>query len=151
MRFTRAGLSLGLLMLGKEAVQPATIVHSIQIRRRKLRAIKYQGLKVIRTRNSQHEKSSKSSVSMYGRMTGVFSKMLCTTSTITTDDGIRMVVGKKNKSSIGVQQSSSSKRRHDEGEESEGEESKMKFAELLDKYVNEGSDDDSNFEVQVKL
>lgn len=147
MRFMRAGLSFALLILGKDVVQPATIVHFIQTRRRKLRAIKYQGLKTIRSRSNHHEQKN---ASWFGRIPGVFGKMMCTANTV-TDDAVRVVVGgggKNNKSSIGVEQQSSSKRRHDDGEESEeNDEAKLKFTELLDKYVNEDSDDDSNFEV----
>lgn len=46
MRMVRVGLSLLALMVGRPPVTPASVVHFVQNKRRKLRALKYRGQKL---------------------------------------------------------------------------------------------------------
>lgn len=53
LRSTRIALSIASFLIGYDWVNPADLVSYIQSCRRKIRAIKYQGLRVIRLRNQE--------------------------------------------------------------------------------------------------
>lgn len=86
--------------MGKDPVGPSTVVRFLQTRRRKLRALKYNGLRSIRTRNADKNSDGK----IKGYLTNIFkliSRLACSTAAI-PEDGIKMIVkkSKKNKSEV---------------------------------------------------
>lgn len=98
MRIFRVGLTFGALLLGKDPVSPSKVVRFLQTRRRKLRALKYNGLRSIRTRNADSDGKNK------GLLTNIYkliSGLACSTAAI-PEDGIKMIVkkSKKNKSEV---------------------------------------------------
>lgn len=99
MRVFRVGLTIGAFLLGKDPVGPSTVVRFLQTRRRKLRALKYNGLRSIRTRNA--EKSDGKIRGILTKIYNLISGLACSTAAI-PEDGIKMVVkkSKKNKSEV---------------------------------------------------
>lgn len=95
MRLFRAGLSVLLLMLGQETLAPLDVVQFVQIRRRKLRALKYQGLKIIRTKQNDSKESKKG---LLQRILSLPANMMCSPGSIEEPETI--VIGKKQKSQV---------------------------------------------------
>lgn len=100
MRIFRVGLTFGALLMGKDPVGPSTVVRFLQTRRRKLRALKYNGLRSIRTRNANKTSDGKNK----GYLTNIY-KLICGLACSTAaipEDGIKMIVkkSKKNKSEV---------------------------------------------------
>nr|NP_001137705.1 jabba, isoform E [Drosophila melanogaster]NP_001188971.1 jabba, isoform G [Drosophila melanogaster]ACL83159.1 jabba, isoform E [Drosophila melanogaster]ADV37217.1 jabba, isoform G [Drosophila melanogaster] len=136
LRLTRIWLSVGALMIGNGPISPTDMVYFIQTRRRKLRAIRVHGLKVMRRR--QQEVSYGSGKGMTQKLNQWFSRAMCRP---------------------GVQQDSSSRRvfvRHSEQglsnfvvkrprEEDCNADADLTIDQMLAKYANENSEDDSDF------
>lgn len=136
LRITRIWLSVGALMIGNGPISPTDMVYFIQTRRRKLRAIRVHGLKVMRRR--QQEVSYGSGKGMTQKLNQWFSRAMCRP---------------------GVQQDSSSRRvfvRHSEQglsnfvvkrprEEDCNADADLTIDQMLAKYANENSEDDSDF------
>lgn len=100
LRIFRVGLTIGALLMGKDPVGPSTVVRFLQTRRRKLRALKYNGLRSIRTRNVDKNTDG----NKQGFVTNIY-KLICGLACSTDaipEDGIQMIVGKskKNKSEV---------------------------------------------------
>lgn len=95
MRLFRAGLSVLLLVLGQETLTPLDVVHFVQIRRRKLRALKYQGLKIIRSK--QHD-SNVSKKGLLQRILSLPANMMCSSSSIVEPE--RIVIAMEEKSQV---------------------------------------------------
>lgn len=92
MRIFRVGLTFGALLMGKDPVGPSTVVRFLQTRRRKLRALKYNGLRSIRTRNANKNSDGKNK----GYLTHIYKlicRLACSTAVI-PEDGIKMIVKK---------------------------------------------------------
>ncbi|XP_077291806.1 jabba isoform X2 [Arctopsyche grandis] len=64
LRFLREGLSLGALIMGKEPVRPSAIVKFVQNCRRNLRALKYHGMRNMRSKGSNKSADSKEDVNV---------------------------------------------------------------------------------------
>ncbi|XP_055374587.1 putative uncharacterized protein DDB_G0282133 isoform X2 [Condylostylus longicornis] len=76
LRCARVGLSFGSIMIGNEPVTPQTMVNFLQTRRRKLRAIKYQGLKSLRNKQRANEERPKRTGIME-QLTSIFNLAIC--------------------------------------------------------------------------
>uniref|UniRef100_A0A336LR23 CSON001688 protein n=1 Tax=Culicoides sonorensis TaxID=179676 RepID=A0A336LR23_CULSO len=81
LRMVRTGVSFLALMCGKNPVTPSVMVSFIQSRRRKLRAIKYSGLRAIRIRQieaaEQRKNGKVSRVDLFSRLSNLFGLLLC--------------------------------------------------------------------------
>lgn len=135
LRLVRIGLSLLFLVCGQSPVTPTSMVHFIQTTRRRVRAIKYHGLRVIRVRYAEKQENK----TIWSAFKNVISVLLCLPR-LQEDNTIKITV--RNKSKLNTE---SHKRHADEDESSENEEN-LKCGELLDKYAELGSSEDSNFE-----
>lgn len=95
MRLFRAGLTLIFVVLGREALTPSSIVNYIQIRRRKLRSIKYNGLKAIRAKQNANKNKPKSLLS---RILDFPANIMCSRGTIIEPKAV--VIGKNSKTEV---------------------------------------------------
>ncbi|XP_063698533.1 uncharacterized protein DDB_G0287625 isoform X2 [Culicoides brevitarsis] len=140
LRMIRTTVSVGALMLRKSPVTPQEMVHFIQSRRRKLRAIKYSGLRAIRMRHIQAAEDRRNGKiarrGMMARLSNIFNVLMCG-SYGTVDRPTKVVVKKKDKST-----NSERKKRH--ADESDDEE-ELGCNELLNKLADEDDTDDSSF------
>lgn len=75
LRLTRVWLSVGALMIGNGPIAPSDMVYFIQTRRRKLRAIRVHGLKVMRQR--QQELAYGSGKGLTQKLTQWLSRAMC--------------------------------------------------------------------------
>lgn len=141
MRLFRAGASFVLLMFGYDALAPITMVQILQKQRRVLRAIRYQGLKTIRSRNAENQKSGKNSLLsiVVSSVSGIF----CSGGNL--EEPVKIVVKSNNRP-----EGHASKKRllSDEDECNKNDENDLNLtcADLLDKYGSISSCDDSDFE-----
>lgn len=99
MRLFRAGLTFLMLMLGQDAITPLNIVQFIQTRRRKLRALKYQGLKVIRSKCHVGKEGGKQG--LLQRIMSLPANMICSRES-TVEHTERIVIGQKKSEVIEV-------------------------------------------------
>ncbi|XP_034476473.1 uncharacterized protein LOC117783270 isoform X3 [Drosophila innubila] len=137
LRLARIWLSLGALMIGNGPVSPTDMIYFIQTRRRKLRAIRVHGLKVMRHR--QQEATSSGAKSFIQQLSQWLSRAICRPGVQRANSG-RIQFSVQHQSNHQTQ--SVSKRSRDEDASVEHN---LTIDELLNKYANENSEDDSDF------
>lgn len=147
MRIMRAVLSFVLLMLGRDAITPSTVVHFIQIRRRKLRAIKYQGIKLIRTRHNEQKQKQ----SFLSRLFNFPARALCSRGYVV--DAKPIIFKKTAKSGAGatIDEAASKKRPHNDDDSEIESDSNLTSHDLLKKYCEIDSEDDPTYEVEEEM
>lgn len=136
LRMTRIWLSVGALMIGNGPVSPSDMIYFIQTRRRKLRAIRVHGLKVMRHR--QQEASSLAGKGFTQQLSQWLSRAICRPGVQRANSGRSFVVHKPEQ-----QQNQSVSKRSREEEEIAVQ--NLTIDEMLNKYANENSEDDSDF------
>ncbi|KAH8397232.1 hypothetical protein KR215_010930 [Drosophila sulfurigaster] len=141
LRLTRIWLSVGALMIGNGPVSPSDMIYFIQTRRRKLRAIRVHGLKVMRHR--QQEASSLSGKSFTQQLSQWLSRAICRPGVQRANSGRSFVIQKHE-----PQQNQSVAKRPREEEETAVQ--NLTIDEMLNKYANENSEDDSDFVPQAE-
>ncbi|KAL7737238.1 hypothetical protein ACLKA6_005418 [Drosophila palustris] len=137
LRLARIWLSLGALMIGNGPVSPADMIYFIQTRRRKLRAIRVHGLRVMRLR--QQEATSSGAKSFIQQLSQWLSRAICRPGVQRANSG-RVQFSAQQQPNHQVQ--SVSKRSRDEDA---AVEHNLTIDEMLNKYANENSEDDSDF------
>ncbi|XP_017125864.1 histone H3.v1 isoform X1 [Drosophila elegans] len=139
LRLTRIWLSVGALMIGNGPISPSDMVYFIQTRRRKLRAIRAHGQKVIRHR--QQEVSYGSGKGLTQKLTQWFSQAMCRPG-VQQDNSTRRVFVRH--SEQGLTNSPVVKRPREEDSNADPDHN-LTIDQMLAKYANENSEDDSDF------
>ncbi|XP_030378195.1 uncharacterized protein LOC115626833 isoform X3 [Scaptodrosophila lebanonensis] len=147
LRLTRIWLSLGALMIGNGPVSPSDVIYFIQTRRRKLRAIRVHGLKVMRQR--QQEAAMGSSTNYSQKFAFWWSRAICRPGVQRENSGrlfhIRGGVSEQksnqNQSQAGQRQPIAKRPR----DEDCSIDHNLTIEEMLAKYANENSEDDVDF------
>ncbi|XP_016991512.1 RNA polymerase II degradation factor 1 isoform X2 [Drosophila rhopaloa] len=141
LRLTRIWLSVGALMIGNGPVSPSDMVYFIQTRRRKLRAVRTHGLKVMRHR--QQEVSYGSGKGLTHKVTQWFSRAICRPG-VQQDNNTRPVFVRH--SEQGLNTSSVVKRPREEDSNADHDpDHNLTIDQMLAKYANDNSEDDSDF------
>ncbi|XP_037955923.1 uncharacterized protein LOC119685648 isoform X2 [Teleopsis dalmanni] len=151
LRLTRMWLSIAALMIGNSPVTPQNMVYFIQTRRRKLRAIRMHGIKAIRKREMEANamKSGQGRRGIMFKLRNLLSSAICRPGQH-NERARRIYVqyGRKNSvedSKPETQQAVKRPREECNEQNEEKPELNLTCSELLDKYANENSDDDSDF------
>ncbi|XP_070069127.1 uncharacterized protein Jabba isoform X5 [Drosophila takahashii] len=139
LRVTRIWLSVGALMIGNGPISPSDMVYFIQTRRRKLRAIRVHGLRVMRHR--QQEVSYGSGKGLTQKLTQWFSRAMCRPG-VQQDTNSRRVFVRH--SEQGLNNSVVVKRPREEDSNADADHN-LTIDQMLAKYANENSEDDSDF------
>nr|XP_016941073.1 uncharacterized protein LOC108018131 isoform X5 [Drosophila suzukii] len=139
LRLTRIWLSVGALMIGNGPVSPSDMVYFIQTRRRKLRAIRVHGLRAMR--NRQQEVSYGSGKGLTQKLTQWFSRAMCRPG-VQQDTSTRRVFVRH--SEQGLNNSVVVKRPREEDSNADADHN-LTIDQMLAKYANENSEDDSDF------
>ncbi|XP_016958647.1 uncharacterized protein LOC108030317 isoform X2 [Drosophila biarmipes] len=139
LRITRIWLSVGALMIGNGPISPSDMVYFIQTRRRKLRAIRVHGLRVMRHR--QQEVSYGSGKGLSQKLTQWFSRAMCRPGVQQESSSRRVFV---RHSEQGLSNSVVVKRPREEDCNADADHN-LTIDQMLAKYANENSEDDSDF------
>ncbi|KAH8348309.1 hypothetical protein KR084_006384 [Drosophila pseudotakahashii] len=139
LRVTRIWLSVGALMIGNGPISPSDMVYFIQTRRRKLRAIRVHGLRVMRHR--QQEVSYGSGKGLTQKLTQWFSRAMCRPG-VQQDNSSRRVFVRH--SEQGLNNSVVVKRPREEDSNADADHN-LTIDQMLAKYANDNSEDDSDF------
>lgn len=134
LRLARIWLSLGALMIGNGPVSPTDMIAFIRTRRRKLRAIRMHGLRVMRHRHQ--ETSNKTDRSLVQQLSQWLSHAICRPGVQRENNG-RLLNSKEQQQSPSVEKSLLA-------EKLEADQN-LTFQEMLSKYANENSEDDADF------
>lgn len=97
MRLSRAFISFFLLLLGRDIITAENIVNFFQISRRKMRAIKYQGLKINRSQLFKNQSIIKKN-GIFAIIINLVRSILCANKC--SVEPIEIVIKEKNKSSV---------------------------------------------------
>ncbi|KRJ99969.1 flocculation protein FLO11 isoform X1 [Drosophila yakuba] len=138
LRLTRIWLSVGALMIGNGPISPTDMVYFIQTRRRKLRAIRVHGLKVMRRR--QQEVSYGSGKGLTQKLNQWFSRAMCRPG-VQQDSSSRRVFVRHSEQGL----SNSVAKRPREEDCNADADANLTIDQMLAKYANENSEDDSDF------
>ncbi|KAH8401153.1 hypothetical protein KR009_003341 [Drosophila setifemur] len=141
LRLTRIWLSVAALMIGNGPISPSDMVYFIQTRRRKLRAIRVQGLKVLRQRQ-QEAGSYGSGKGLTQKLTQWFSRAMCRPGVQRANSGRLFTVRNMEQT---TQTSPAVHKRPREEEGSTEADHNLTIEQMLAKYANENSEDDSDF------
>lgn len=140
LRLTRIWLSMGALMIGNGPVSPTDLIYFIQTRRRKLRAIRLHGLKVMRQR--EQEMSYRSGKGLTYKLSQWLSRAICRPGVHRANSGRRFTLN----SSLDQTNSSNQVSKRPREDESRTEtDHNLTIDEMLSKYANVNSEDDSDF------
>jgi len=161
LRLTRIWLSVGALMIGNGPISPSDMVYFIQTRRRKLRAIRVHGLRVMR--NRQQEVSYGSGKGLTQKLTQWFSRAMCRPGVQQDTSTRRVFVRHSEQVSLtgfptkgvldilindiflqGLNNSVVVKRPREEDSNADADHN-LTIDQMLAKYANENSEDDSDF------
>ncbi|XP_064543953.1 putative uncharacterized protein DDB_G0288537 isoform X2 [Drosophila montana] len=141
LRLARIWVSLGALMIGNGPVSPTDMIYFIQTRRRKLRAIRVHGLRVMRHR--QQESSSWTDCSYTQKLSQWLSRAICRPGVQRANSGRVLNLREVDTPQQGNQLNHSvAKRPRDEDSNPDHN---LTIDEMLAKYANENSEDDSDF------
>ncbi|XP_026836463.1 uncharacterized protein LOC6547306 isoform X2 [Drosophila erecta] len=144
LRLTRIWLSVGTLLIGNGPILPTDMVYFMQTRRRKLRAIRVHGLKVMRRR--QQEVSYGSGKGLTQKLNQWFSRAMCRPGVQQDSSSRRVFV---HHSEQGLSNSVVKRpREEDYNADADAEadaDADLTIDQMLAKYANENSEDDSDF------
>ncbi|XP_017106864.2 uncharacterized protein Jabba isoform X5 [Drosophila bipectinata] len=140
LRLTRVWLSVGALMIGNGPIAPSDMVYFIQTRRRKLRAIRVHGLKVMRQR--QQELAYSSGKGLTQKLTQWLSKAMCRPGVQRANSGRLFAVRNMEQT---TQTSPAVMKRPREEDPCADPDHNLTIDQMLAKYANENSDNDSDF------
>ncbi|KAM7341979.1 jabba isoform 2-T4 [Cochliomyia hominivorax] len=140
LRVLRIWLSVASYIVGAQPVTPYTMVYYIQTKRRRLRAIKVQGLKAIRNRETESTLmySSNKNMSFMGKLRKLFSSAICKPGQ-QREVPTRMIYCQDNKATNKTERPKKRPRDEDQADQN------LTLDEMLDKYANEDSDNDSDY------
>ncbi|XP_041449223.1 chromodomain-helicase-DNA-binding protein 2 isoform X3 [Drosophila obscura] len=144
LRLTRMWLSVGALMIGNSPISPSDMVYFIQTRRRKLRAIRLHGQKVMRQR--QQEVSYGSGKGLTYKLTQWFSRAICRPGVQRANSGRLFQV--RNMEQTTQTSPAVMKRPREEEANADGDadaDHNLTIDQMLAKYAQENSEDDSDF------
>ncbi|XP_068148114.1 uncharacterized protein Jabba isoform X8 [Drosophila tropicalis] len=136
LRLTRMWLSMGALMIGNGPVSPTDMIYFIQTRRRKLRAIRLHGLKVMRQREQELQYGAGKGLTY--KISQWLSRAICRPGVQRANSGRLFTVNSNN-----LEQNASKRPREDESQ-TEADHN-LTIDEMLAKYANVNSEDDSDF------
>ncbi|KNC32834.1 hypothetical protein FF38_01724 [Lucilia cuprina] len=141
LRVFRIWLSVASYIVGAQPVTPHTIVYYMQTKRRRLRAIRVQGLKSIRSREIETTVmySSNKNVTFMGKLRKLFDSAICKPGQH-REVPARRIFAQDGKGSKEPATERSSKRPRDEEVDQN-----LTVDEMLEKYANEDSDNDSDY------
>ncbi|XP_015039312.2 uncharacterized protein Jabba isoform X5 [Drosophila pseudoobscura] len=142
LRLTRMWLSLGALMIGNSPISPSDLVYFIQTRRRKLRAIRVHGLKVMRQR--QQEVSYGSGKGLTHKLTQWFSRAMCRPGVQKANSG-RLFQVRNMEQTTQTSPAVMKRPREDETNTDPDADHNLTIDQMLAKYALENSEDDSDF------
>ncbi|EDV38034.2 uncharacterized protein Dana_GF13755, isoform F [Drosophila ananassae] len=140
LRLTRMWLSVGALMIGNGPIAPSDMVYFIQTRRRKLRAIRVHGLKVMR--QCQQELAYSSGKGLTQKLTQWLSKAMCRPGVQRANSGRLFTVRNMEQT---TQTSPAVMKRPREEDPCADPDHNLTIDQMLAKYANENSDNDSDF------
>ncbi|XP_017835654.1 dentin sialophosphoprotein isoform X2 [Drosophila busckii] len=140
LRLARIWLSMGALLIGNAPVSPQAMIYFIQTRRRKLRAIRVHGLRVMRQR--QQEASSHANKSYTHQLSQWLSKAICRPGVQRANSGRLFNTTAAAEAENKPLNKSVSKRPR---EEECNADQNMTIDQILAKYAEENSEDDSDF------
>ncbi|XP_020801252.1 uncharacterized protein LOC110178457 isoform X2 [Drosophila serrata] len=144
LRLTRIWLSVGALMIGNGPISPSDMVYFIQTRRRKLRAIRVHGLKVMRQRQQEvsYSGSSASGRGLTHKLTQWLSKAMCRPGVQRANSGRLFAVRNTEQT---TQTTPAVMKRPREEDSNVDADHNLTIDQMLAKYANENSEDDSDF------
>ncbi|XP_017033510.1 uncharacterized protein Jabba isoform X3 [Drosophila kikkawai] len=144
LRLTRIWLSVGALMIGNGPISPSDMVYFIQTRRRKLRAIRVHGLKVMRQQQQEvsYGSSSASGRGLTHKLTQWLSKAMCRPGVQRANSGRLFTV--RNTEQTTQTTPAVMKRPREEDSHADADHN-LTIDQMLAKYANENSEDDSDF------
>ncbi|KAH8254663.1 hypothetical protein KR032_011551 [Drosophila birchii] len=144
LRLTRIWLSVGALMIGNGPISPSDMVYFIQTRRRKLRAIRVHGLKVMRQRQQEvsYGSSSASGRGLTHKLTQWLSKAMCRPGVQRANSGRLFTVRNTEQT---TQTTPVVMKRPREEDLNADADHNLTIDQMLAKYANENSEDDSDF------
>ncbi|XP_001987734.2 uncharacterized protein LOC6559380 isoform X2 [Drosophila grimshawi] len=135
LRLVRIWLSVGALMIGDGPVAPTDMIYFIQTRRHKLRAIRVHGLRVMR--NRQQEMSPGKSFTQ--KLSLWFNRAICRPGVQRENSGRAFNMHSSDQQP--ANQSVTKRSLEDESNEDDN----LTIDEMLAKYANQNSEDDSDF------
>ncbi|XP_017961766.1 uncharacterized protein DDB_G0283357 isoform X3 [Drosophila navojoa] len=143
LRLVRIWLSVGALMIGNGPVTPTDMIYFIQTRRRKLRAIRVHGLRTMR--NRQQESSSRTNSNSYAdKLSQWVSRAICRPGVQRANTGRLFnsrAMATNTQQSTQKNESVAKRPRDDDLNPDHN----LTIDEMLSKYANENSEDDSDF------
>uniref|UniRef100_A0A1I8QAM9 Uncharacterized protein n=1 Tax=Stomoxys calcitrans TaxID=35570 RepID=A0A1I8QAM9_STOCA len=147
-RVIRFWLTIGSLMVGGPPITPQNMVYNIQVKRRRLRAIRVPALRAARRLETQSTRKSETTMtgknkSLTGKISSLFGSAVCKPGQ-SCDSPARRAFEKDNISKVPDDNSTertAGKRPRDD----ENRDLNMTVEQMLDKYANEDSDDDSDY------
>ncbi|XP_034650986.1 uncharacterized protein LOC117890310 isoform X6 [Drosophila subobscura] len=142
LRLTRMWLSVGALMIGNSPISPSDMVYFIQTRRRKLRAIRVHGLKVMRQR--QQEVSYGSGKGLTQKLTQWFSRAMCRPGVQRANSG-RLFQVRNMEQTTQTSPAVMKRPREEEANTEADADHNLTIDQMLAKYAQENSEDDSDF------
>ncbi|KAH8356309.1 hypothetical protein KR200_007840 [Drosophila serrata] len=144
LRLTRIWLSVGALMIGNGPISPSDMVYFIQTRRRKLRAIRVHGLKVMRQRQQEvsYSGGSASGRGLTHKLTQWLSKAMCRPGVQRANSGRLFAVRNAEQT---TQTTPAVMKRPREEDSNVDADHNLTIDQMLAKYANENSEDDSDF------
>ncbi|SPP73513.1 flocculation protein FLO11 isoform X1 [Drosophila guanche] len=142
LRLTRMWLSVGALMIGNSPISPSDMVYFIQTRRRKLRAIRVHGLKVMRQR--QQEVSYGSGKGLTQKLTQWFSRAMCRPGVQRANSG-RLFQVRNMEQTTQTSPAVMKRPREEEANTDADADHNLTIDQMLAKYAQENSEDDSDF------
>lgn len=77
LRCLRAGVNICAVLIGVETVKPAGVVKFIQARRRRVRALKFMGLRRMRQRKVSQQLAAIAAPTWHKRINNMLSGMMC--------------------------------------------------------------------------
>ncbi|XP_055701240.1 uncharacterized protein LOC129800682 isoform X2 [Phlebotomus papatasi] len=123
LRFIRKSLSVALWFVGIEPVTPVSMIHYVQVQRKKIQSIKQSGAKIIR----KHREESSKRPGILRALWNKLQKIFCLEKIYYEDGDIKIIPQK----SVN----------NEESEEDVEDETELSLAELLEKYANEEDDE----------
>ncbi|EDS45770.1 conserved hypothetical protein [Culex quinquefasciatus] len=134
MRMVRVGLSLLALMVGRPPVTPASVVHFVQNKRRKLRALKYRGQKLGRISRAEAKAEDELQTTWLSRIIMPLRTIVCRPGRV-----VRQQNQQQDQQQPGRKRNAQ-ERDVDDDDESGPEVDEGTVSELLDKYADDAGD-----------
>ncbi|XP_028894231.2 transcription factor stalky isoform X1 [Zeugodacus cucurbitae] len=145
LRQLRIWLSLVALLIGDGPVTASSLVYFIQTRRRKLRSIRMHGLKAIQQREEERKAAESDHNSLVVRLSKLFTTAMCRPRIHCEPAGVVFSANNPAMQELLRPIESPRFRFNKRQREDDSPEVELSCSQLLTKYANENSDDDSDY------